>query len=130
MKVFLLVLFGIVGGVLGGMGMGGGTLLIPLLTFGLSISQQSAQAINLIAFLPMSVVALIIHSKNHLVRYKTAIPIAITGVISSVFGAMLATKLDSQNLSTYFAIFLILIGLFQFCSIWIFHRKIDDKKNS
>lgn len=53
----LLIVFGFLGGILGGMGMGGGTLLIPLLSF-LDIPQRTIQAINLIGFLPMSAVAL------------------------------------------------------------------------
>ena len=59
---------GIVGGILGGMGMGGGTLLIPLLTFFLDVSQKNAQAINLISFIPMAVIALILHAKNKLIN--------------------------------------------------------------
>ena len=65
--IFLEVLAGVIGGIVGGMGMGGGTLTIPILTIFLSYEQLQAQGINLIAFLPMSVVALIIHAKNHLV---------------------------------------------------------------
>ena len=118
-----LVLFGVLGGILGGMGMGGGTLLIPLLTIGLNILQQSAQAINLLAFLPMSLIALIIHSKNKLVKFKVAIPIVISGVISSILGAYLATKLDSKNLSVWFGIFLIIVGLFQLYSLYYSFQK-------
>ena len=118
-----ITLFGALGGVLGGMGMGGGTVLIPLLTLALGFSQQNAQAINLIAFLPMSIVALIIHSKNKLVKYKTAVPIAITGVASSLLGAYLAGALPSENLSVWFGIFLIVLGIFQILSLWIFHKK-------
>ena len=42
----LFIVFGIIGGLLGGMGMGGGTLLIPLLTLGLDVPQQTAQLLN------------------------------------------------------------------------------------
>ena len=70
MTVWLIV-FGFISGILGGMGMGGGTLLIPLLNF-LDIEQQTIQAINLISFLPMACVALGLHFKNKLV--KPAIP--------------------------------------------------------
>ena len=97
MFYFLQILIGLFGGILGGMGMGGGTLLIPLLTIGLKISQQNAQAINLLAFLPMSIFALIVHSKNKLVKFKIGIPIMITGLISSVLGALLATKIDGSK---------------------------------
>ena len=34
MSVLLLILIGIAGGIIGGMGMGGGTLLIPLMKIG------------------------------------------------------------------------------------------------
>ena len=123
MKIAMLILFGLVGGILGGMGMGGGTLLIPLLTLGLNISQKGAQAINLLAFLPMSVVALIIHSKNHLVNYKIVVPIAISGVASAVLGAVFAGMMQSGQLSIWFGIFLIVVGLLQILSRWTFSDK-------
>lgn len=130
MEVLWLILFGVVGGVLGGMGMGGGTLLIPLLTIGLHLAQQNSQAINLLAFLPMSVVALIIHFKNHLVKWKIAIPIAIAGVVSSIFGAMLANNINSSELSVWFGIFLIVVGILEIYSLWVFNEKSTSKDNS
>lgn len=123
MKYLWLVLFGLVGGVLGGMGMGGGTLLIPLLTIGVNIPQQIAQSINLIAFLPMSIFALIIHSKNHLVKFKLGLPIIISGVVSAIIGAIIATQIESKDLSFWFGIFLIVVGVFQICSLFVFHKK-------
>ena len=51
MQYFLYVLFGLLGGLIGGMGMGGGTILIPLLTLFLNIPQLQAQTINLISFI-------------------------------------------------------------------------------
>ena len=64
------VFAGLLGGILGGMGMGGGTLLIPLLSIFYNVSQHSAQAVNLISFIPMAVVALVIHIKNKRVDFK------------------------------------------------------------
>lgn len=63
------VIFGFIAGIVGGMGMGGGTLLVPLLSL-LDIPQRQMQAINLISFLPMCAVALIFHFKNKLVVTK------------------------------------------------------------
>ena len=48
--VFLEIIIGILGGIIGGMGMGGGTLTIPLLTIFLNYEQLKAQGINLIRF--------------------------------------------------------------------------------
>lgn len=127
MFYFWLVLIGIFGGIIGGMGMGGGTLLIPLLTIALKISQQNAQAINLLAFLPMSIVAIIVHSKNKLIKFKLSIPIIITGIISSVVGALIATKIDSSKLSIWFGIFLIIVGVFQIISMFIPSKKTAKK---
>ena len=53
--IILEILAGAIGGIIGGMGMGGGTLLIPLLTIFLGISQKLAQAYNLISFLIMAI---------------------------------------------------------------------------
>ena len=79
-----LIISGVLGGLLGGMGMGGGTLLIPLLTIFCGLNQHLAQAINLIAFIPMAVVALIIHIKNKLVDFKGVLYIILPGVLASV----------------------------------------------
>lgn len=67
----LFIVFGIIGGLLGGMGMGGGTLLIPLLTLGLDVPQQTAQLLNLLTFIPMSAFALIVHAKKRIRRKET-----------------------------------------------------------
>ena len=73
MKVFLYILAGVLGGVLAGMGMGGGTLTIPLLVLLFDVDQTVAQVINLVAFLPTGLVALMIHFKNKLVDVKKAL---------------------------------------------------------
>ena len=128
MKYFLLIIFGAIGGVLGGMGMGGGTLLIPLLTIFSKLSQYESQAINLIAFLPMSLIALIVHAKNHLVDFKISISIAISGVASAVLSAIVTNKINSKGLSFWFGVFLIVVGVFQIVSIWIFKNHPDSIK--
>ena len=55
----LIIIFGFIAGVAGGMGMGGGTLLVPLLSF-LDIPQHTVQSANLLSFLPMCAAALFI----------------------------------------------------------------------
>ena len=68
MSFLIFLLCGIAGGVLGGMGMGGGTLLIPLLTAVCGVKQTAAQGVNLLCFLPMSAVALAVHAKSGLLK--------------------------------------------------------------
>jgi len=113
MNLFYLILAGVISGVIGGMGMGGGTLLIPILTIFLSFEQKSAQAINLLAFIPMSLVALIIHIKNKLVDLKVGIPIMLVGILFSAGGSYLASILSNDILKKIFAVFLLLVGINQ-----------------
>ena len=106
MNLLYLILAGVISGVIGGMGMGGGTLLIPILTIFLSFQQKSAQAINLLAFIPMSLVALFIHIKNKLVDFKVGIPIMLVGILFSIGGSFLASLIDNVLLKKIFAIFI------------------------
>lgn len=107
------IIGGLVGGFVGGMGMGGGTLLIPILTLLAGFDQLEAQGINLISFIPMSIVALILHFKNKLVRFKETYWLAIIGAGISLISALIAVHINSRVLKKIFAIFLIAIGIWQ-----------------
>ena len=128
MDIFLMILFGVISGVLGGMGMGGGTLLIPLLTIFMDFDQHLVQGINLIVFLPMAVVALIFHFKNKLVDVKKSWIMIASGVVFGIFGAIMSQLVESKNLRIYFAVFLILLGIFQFLSLFIFKENKNNCK--
>ena len=82
---YILLIFGFIAGIIGGMGMGGGTLLIPLLTLFSAISQIIAQGYNLIAFLPMSLIAILIHYKNNLIKTDKLFIIIISGIIFALY---------------------------------------------
>lgn len=105
------VVAGIAGGVIGGMGMGGGTLLIPILTLLLSVGQLEAQAINLIVFVPMAIVTLIIHIKNKLVDFKKLIYSLPLALVLAVIGALLVKKIDESILKTTFGVFMLIVGV-------------------
>lgn len=108
--VILYIIFGIIGGLLGGMGMGGGTLLIPLLTIGLSVPQQTAQFINLVAFIPMSALALIVHMRNGYVVKKRIFYVIVPALVFAVAGSFIATVVSAAILKKAFGGFLILLG--------------------
>ncbi len=108
---YLFILAGFLGGLIGGMGMGGGTLLIPILTLLLGISQHLAQGLNLLVFVPTGIVALIIHAKNKLLDYKTFLYIIFPAIGASIGFAFLANSLDEKVLKIIFGAFLVLIGI-------------------
>lgn len=119
------VLLGIIGGVLGGMGMGGGTLLIPLLTTFASLSQRLAQGVNLLAFLPMAVVVCILHFKNGLIDKKGIIYIILPAVAFAVLGSILAFRVPSVILKRTFGAFLILLAFYE---VYALHKNRGKKE--
>ncbi len=128
MTTFLFVC-GVAGGIIGGMGMGGGTLLIPLLTLLCTFDQHTAQAVNLIAFIPMSVVSVIIHAKNGLLRPKYLLTVALPAVCVSVLASLLAISTKGEVLSSIFGWFLIALGVFQlFSAVGKTEKKSSPKK--
>lgn len=109
----IIIIASILGGVIGGMGMGGGTLLIPLLTLCAGLEQHLAQSINLIAFIPMSVIALVIHKKNGYVCFKKSAPIAGAALIGAVCGSFAAGYASGYILRSVFGAFLTVLGVVQ-----------------
>ena len=129
MDLIWLLLSGFVSGIVGGMGMGGGTLLIPILTIFLSFPQKTSQAINLMAFIPMSLVALIIHIKNKLVDFKVGVPIMLIGIFFSITGSYLASIISNELLQKIFAVFLLVVGVYQAIQIIISIRNKNIDKS-
>ena len=113
-------LVGFCAGIISGMGIGGGTILIPALLFLTKIDQQQAQGVNLIYFIPTAITALITHRKKGNLDWKTAKPLAVMGLAGAGAGAFLAVSLESELLRKIFGGFLFLMGLSE-----IFKKKKD-----
>lgn len=109
----LKVIIGFLSGIISGMGIGGGAILIPALLFITSVSQQTAQGINLVYFLPTAAVSLIVHIKKKNVEIKTAAVIGVFGIIGSICGAYAAAAIGGGALRKMFGIFLLLIGAYE-----------------
>ncbi len=117
MEFLWYVVAGALGGVLGGMGMGGGTVLIPLLSIFYSVGQHTAQGANLVSFIPMSIVALIIHFKNKLVKLKDLTKIIIPGIIACLIGCFISKQISGELLKRIFGGFLIVLSIVQVVTI-------------
>ena len=120
------VIIGLISGIVTGTGMGGGTVLILLLTLWLGLEQHIAQGTNLIFFIPTSIAAIYMNLKEKNVDIKIGLNLAIYGVIGAVIGAFLARKTGAGNLRRYFGIFILLIAIYEIYSLikkYIFHKK-------
>ena len=114
LKFVWFLLCGFASGILGGMGMGGGTVLIPLLTLFFGVAQHTAQAVNLISFIPMAVCALVVHTKNGLVKKEKIWFIIIPALIFGVGFSLIAKIIKADALQKAFGIFLLVLSVFQF----------------
>lgn len=106
--------------------MGGGTILILLMNLFGNIEQHMIQGINLVFFIPTSIVAIYMNIKHKSIDYKISTVIATFGIIGAICGSFLAFKIDNQNLKRYFGIFLLLISFFQIYS-YVKNKKRREK---
>lgn len=111
-----LLIIGFLSGIISGMGIGGGTILIPSLLLFTTLSQKETQGINLIVFIPIAIVALITHLKNKNIELKLAIHLIIGGIAGAIIGSILATNIDSNMLRKLFSVFLLIIGIYELFS--------------
>lgn len=96
------------------MGMGGGTVTIPLLVLAGGVPQKIAQAANLFSFLPMSAGALKVHAKNGLLKTDGILWVILPALVLSAGGAFLASSLPSSILRRLFGAFLLVLSFFGF----------------
>lgn len=114
------ILAGFFSGIISGMGIGGGTILIPALTMLLSIDQRTAQGVNLLYFIPTAAVALYVHRKTNALEWKLAVWVMLFGILGATGGAWLALSLSSSILRKLFGIFLFFMGGYE---IWKGRKK-------
>ena len=108
-------LAGLITGILSGFGIGGGTLLLLYMTLFAEVEQHAAQGINLLYFLPTAATALPSHFRNGFIDKKAVLPAISAGLIGTALAAWLATALDVQLLRRCFGVYLLYIGIREFC---------------
>ena len=121
---------GIISGIVSGLGMGGGTVLILLLSLILGIEQHISQATTVIFFVPTAISAIIIFIKEKNINFKVGIPICIFGILGAVVGASISTKMNVDALRKYFGFFLILIAIHEIYYLYTTYRKEKNRNNT
>lgn len=124
------IIIGLIAGVIGGLGMGGGTILILLLSIFMGIEQHIAQGANVIFFIPTSIAAILVFLKNKNIKFKIAIPICIWGLVGTGIGAVISSKLNVNILRKCFGVFLLVIATYQTYSLYKTYRKEKNRNNT
>ena len=104
-------LYGLGASVISAWGVGGGTLLLLVMTLFLGMDQRTAQGVNLLFFLPTAASALVCHWRGGYLdkpTLKNAVPWA---VLAALLGAWVATTLDVEILRKPFGVYLLISGV-------------------
>ena len=111
---FLAALFS---GIISSWGIGGGTLLLLIMTLVFQIDQRTAQGINLLFFLPTAFSALWIYRKKALLHIPVITRTAPWAALGALAGSLITLYVDSSFLKKPFGIFLLLSGISMLRSI-------------
>jgi len=100
-------------------GIGGGVLLVPLLSLLFGFGQHRAQGTSLIALIPPTgLLAFLAYWKAGYVDLRTG-ELLIPGVfIGGILGGMLARRLNPRRMAEVFAGLMFLLGGWQVFSAW------------
>ena len=91
--------------------MGGGVILIAILTYVTQYAQQGLQTLNLIYYIPTAIIAIVVYLKNKQIDYKISLKIIMWGLIPTIITAIIANMIDTAWLRKIFAVYLIGIGI-------------------
>jgi len=107
----LVIMFGVLAGILSGLlGIGGGTILVPIFIYLLKMDVHTAIGTSLAVIVPTAIVGSITHGFHGQVDWKMALIVAVLCVIGSFVGVKLNTMLPSGVLQKVFAVFLVIIA--------------------
>ena len=124
------IVIGIISGFVSAMGMGGGTILILLLSLILHFDQHVAQATNLLFFIPTAIAAIIIGIRNRNILWKEALPIILSGMIGATISAMIGSTMNVEVLRKLFGVFLLIIAMYEIYSWYKMYIKTKIRHNN
>ena len=109
--LLLPALFGLLAGTLGGvMGVGGGLVLVPLLTHVLRQSQHEAQGTSLAFIIVTALIASIPYLRNEAIPWSLVGVLAVGAVPGVITGAAIAKRTPAKRLQLWFGIVILATG--------------------
>ncbi|MDD3347453.1 sulfite exporter TauE/SafE family protein [Oscillibacter sp.] len=104
-------LCGLGAGIISAWGVGGGTLLLLVMTLFLGVDQRTAQGVNLLFFLPTAAGALLCHAKSGFLDKPTLSSAVPAALVTALLGAWISTGLEVEVLRKPFGVYLLLSGV-------------------
>jgi uncharacterized membrane protein YfcA len=113
------LLTGLLGGIASGMfGIGGGTIMVPILGLLLGFSQHRAQGTSLVALIPPTgLLAVMAYGKMGYVDWRIGL-LLIPGVfLGGIAGGIIAKRIPAAMMRRVFAVLMFLFGVWQIFSV-------------
>lgn len=113
---WVFVVLGVAAGILSGaLGLGSGTVVIPVLVLVCHYTQKPAQGMALAVMVPMALVGVLRYRMNGIELDWLVVSLIVVGaIVGAVVGAELATYLPAHVLRKAFAIFLVVVAVKMF----------------
>jgi uncharacterized membrane protein YfcA len=108
----ILIVFGIIVGIFSGvMGLGGGSIMIPVMVFAFGMTQQQAHGTSLAVMIPpVALPAVIEYWRHGNVDIRVAAWTAAGVLLGSFFGALVANSIPRESLKLVFGFLLIYVA--------------------
>lgn len=91
------------------LGIGGGIMLVPILTVGFGIPSVISKGSALAVILPTSLVGTVRNRSNALVDFRAASTLGLTGVVMAPVGATVSNSISAQASNSLFAILVFVV---------------------
>ena len=106
------ILLGLVVGVMAGLlGVGGGTILVPILVLGQKIGQHVAQGISLLMMVPVGIVGMMSYARRGKLEVRGLPPLLAGGAVGALAGSFLAHRIQAPMLTRLFALLLLVMAV-------------------
>jgi uncharacterized membrane protein YfcA len=113
---------GLLGGIFGGLvGVGGGAIMIPLMTALAGLTQHKAHGTSLVAIVFTGAIGAVAYSLHGAVDWKIALMLAVSAILTARLGALYAHSLSEKKLRRGFGVFLMFVSTMLLVKGYLLH---------
>ena len=117
-SALLLVVIGVVTGIVAGMlGVGGGIIMVPAMVVFYDIAPVVAKGTSVAVIVPTSLTGTIRNRRNDNVDLRIAAVVGLTGMVSAVFGGIIADRMSDRVSNALFALLLVTVAITQLLTL-------------
>lgn len=100
-----------VGFLAGLLGIGGGTILVPVLTLAQRVPQHAAQGLSLLLIVPVGLVGVVTYARRGKLPARLLPGLLAGGALGGLVGAVMAQGIAGRSLARMFAVFMVAVSL-------------------